>query len=66
MTVPTYHIERFGPRRNKLGLRRWYWRLVADSNGQTIAQSEPYSTVTNRDATCVNLSRATGMPVEDE
>lgn len=41
-------------RRNKLGLKRWYWRLKA-KNGKIIAQSEAYNQRQSAWDTCVAI-----------
>ena len=34
---------RFEIFRSGLFVKRWYWRLVSDANGEIVAQSEGYS-----------------------
>jgi uncharacterized protein YegP (UPF0339 family) len=44
-------------RRDKLGRRRWYFRLVAAENGETLTQSEAYNSAQARDHTAERLTR---------
>lgn len=62
MAYRTHRIETFS-RKPLFGRRQYYFRIVSNDNGETVAQSEGVNNRVDRDRTVSNLSIGRYMEV---